>query len=119
LGQDELNDVWHHQILSDTGSEVSCDDRNSYKEDLGDPREQDRTKSIENHLHLKRRFYLFQLNKEIFIGEHMNNYTKLHADLANMDDVIKDEDNTFILLSSLSDDDYETFVLALSVVSNT
>ena len=49
----------------------------------------------------------------------MNNHTKLLADLANMDDVIKDEDNTFILLSSLSDDDYETFVLALSVVSNT
>ena len=41
----------------------------------------------------------------------MNNYTKLPADLANVDVVI--EDKVLILLSSLSDEDYETFVLTL------
>ena len=39
------------------------------------------TKSVENHLHLKRRFYCFQLNKGSSIGEHMNNYTKFLIDL--------------------------------------
>jgi len=32
--------VWHHQILSDTGSKVSCDERGLCKEDLGDFRDQ-------------------------------------------------------------------------------
>jgi len=40
LGQDESDDMWHHQILSDTGSEVSCDNRNFRKEDLRDAKEQ-------------------------------------------------------------------------------
>ena len=43
----------------------------------------------------------------------MNNYMKLLADLANMDVVIEEEDKAFILLSSLLDEDYETFVLTL------
>jgi len=43
----------------------------------------------------------------------MNNYTNLLADLANVDEVIKDEDKALILLSSLPDDDYKTFVLTL------
>jgi len=71
------------------------------------------TKNIENRLHLKRRFYLFQLKKGIFIGEHMNNYTKLPTDLANMNEVIKDENKALILLNSLLNDDYEIFVLTL------
>jgi len=66
--------------------------------------------SLKNHLHLKRRLYHFQLKKGILISEHMNNYTKLLADLANVDEVIKD-DNALILLSSLPDKDYKTFVL--------
>ena len=41
----------------------------------------------------------------------MNNYTKLLADIANVDEVMKDEDKALILLSSLLDDDYEIFVL--------
>ena len=69
------------------------------------------TKSVKNCLHLKRRLYRFQLKKKISIGEHMNNYTKLLADLANIDEKIKDEDKALILLSSLLDDEYETFVL--------
>ena len=67
-------------------------------------------RNIENHLHLKRRFYCFQLKKGISLSEHMNNYTKLLADLGNMDEVIKDENKVLILLSSLPNDNYETFV---------
>jgi len=43
----------------------------------------------------------------------MNNYTKLLTDLTNVDEVIKDEDEALILLSSLLDEEYETFVLTL------
>jgi len=49
------------------------------------------------------KLYRFQLKKSISIGEHMNNYTKLLADLANVDVVIEDEDKALILLSSLPD----------------
>jgi len=71
------------------------------------------TKSVENHLHLKRRFYRFQLKGEIFINDHINNYTKLLTDLANLDVVIDNENKALILLSSLPDEGYETFVLTL------
>jgi len=70
-------------------------------------------KSIENRLHIKRRLYRFQLKKGISISEHMKNYTKLLANLANVDVVIGEEDKALILLSSLPDEDYETFVLTL------
>jgi len=50
------------------------------------------TKNIEDRLYLKRRLYRFQLKNEIFISEHMNNYKKLLTNLANVDEVIKDED---------------------------
>jgi len=43
----------------------------------------------------------------------MNNYTKLLADLANVEEMIKDENKVFILLSFLLDEKYETFVLTL------
>ena len=71
------------------------------------------TKSVENRLHLKRRLYRFQLKKGTSIGDHMNHYTKLLADLANVDVVIEDEDKALLLLSSLPDEEYETFVLTL------
>ena len=58
-------------------------------------------KNIENRLHLKRRLYRFQLKKGISIDEHMNNYTKLLADLVNVDVVIEEGDKVLILLSSL------------------
>ena len=70
-------------------------------------------KSVENHLQLKRRLYCFQLKKGISISEHGNNYTKLLADLANMDVVIEEKDKTLILLNYLPDEDYETFILIL------
>jgi len=70
-------------------------------------------KSIENLLHLKMRLYRFQLKKKISIGDHINNYTKLLTDLANVDEVIKDEDKALNFLSSLPDEKYETFILTL------
>ena len=73
-------------------------------------------KSIENQLHLKRRLYYLMLKKEIYIGEHINNYMKVLADLVNVDEVLKDEDKTLILLSSLPDEDYETFVRNLITI---
>jgi len=71
------------------------------------------TKSVENHLHLNMRLYHFQLKKETSISEHINIYTKLLADLANLDVVIDDEDMALILLSSLQNEGYEIFVLTL------
>jgi len=53
------------------------------------------------------------LKKEISVGEQMNNYMKLLADLANVDEMIKDEDKALILLNSLPDEKYDTFVLIL------
>ena len=65
------------------------------------------TKIIENQLHFKRRPYRFKLKKRISIGEHMNNYTNLLADLSNVNEVIKDEDKVLILLSFFSNNDYD------------
>jgi len=71
------------------------------------------TKSIENRLHLKKRLYRFELKRGIFIGEHMNNYTKLLTDVVNVDAVIEEENKVLIMLSSLLHEDYETFILTL------
>ena len=70
-------------------------------------------KSVENHLHLKKKLYHFQLKRRISISDHINIYMKLLADLTNVNVVIEDEDNDLILLSSLPDEGYETFVLTL------
>ena len=43
----------------------------------------------------------------------MNNYTKLLTYLINVDVNIEEEDKTLILLNSLPDEEYETFVLIL------
>ena len=59
------------------------------------------------------RLYRFQLKKKISISEHINNYTKLLAYLTNVNEVMKDEEKTLILLSSLLDNDYETFDITL------
>ena len=70
-------------------------------------------KSVEIRLHLKRRLYRFQLKGETSISEHINIYKKLFANLTNLDVVVDDEDKALILLSSLPDEGYETFVLRL------
>jgi len=64
-------------------------------------------------LHLKKRLYHFQLKGGISNSYHINNYTKFLPDLINLDVVIKDEDKALILLSSLPDERYETFMLTL------
>jgi len=43
----------------------------------------------------------------------MNNYTKLLANLVNVNVVIEEEDKTLILLTFFLDEDYENFVLTL------
>jgi len=67
-------------------------------------------KSIESRLHLKRRLYSFQLKRGVFISDYIKTYTKLLANLAKVDVVIEEKDKAFILLSSLLDEGYETFV---------
>ena len=49
----------------------------------------------------------------ISISDHINNYTKLLANLTNLDVVVDDEDKALILLSSLPDEGYATFALTL------
>ena len=51
------------------------------------------------------------MRREASISDHINTYTKLLVDLANVDVVIEEEDKVLILLSSLLDEGYETFVL--------
>ena len=57
--------------------------------------------------------YLFQLRRRLSIDEHINNQTKFLTDLINVDVEIEEEDKALILLNSLSDEKYETFVLPL------
>ena len=54
-----------------------------------------------------------QMKRGLFVDEHMNNYTKLFADLVNIDVKIDKEDKAVILLSSLPDEKYDTFILTL------
>ena len=70
-------------------------------------------KSTRSRLHLKRRFYCFQLKRELFIDEHMNNYMKLLADLINVDVEVEEDDEAVIFLNSLPYKEYGTFVLNL------
>ena len=69
------------------------------------------TKSIKSRLQLKRRLYHSQLKRELSIDEH--NYTKLLTDLLNVDVAIEEEDKVLILLNSLPNEEYETFILTL------
>jgi len=64
-------------------------------------------------LHLTRRLYRFQLKRGTSISDHINIYTKLLTNLANLNVVIEDEDKSLILLSFFTDEGYETFVLTL------
>ena len=55
--------------------------------------------------------YRFQLKRGLFIDEPMNNYTKFFVGLINVDVEIEEEGKVIILLNSLPDEEYETFVL--------
>ena len=81
-------------------------------ESLLDPRRQDAA-FARRQVHDKERSKSLASEDETFIGEHINYYTKIIACLANMKEMINDEDKAFILLSSLPDEEYETFVLTL------
>jgi len=63
-------------------------------------------------LHLKR-LYRFQLKRGVSTSDHINTSMKLFAGLVNVNVVIEEEDKALILLSSLRDEGYETFVLTL------
>jgi len=43
----------------------------------------------------------------------MNDYTKILIDLVNVDMDIEEKDKALILLNSLPDEEYETFILTL------
>ncbi|CAL8996546.1 unnamed protein product [Prunus brigantina] len=62
------------------------------------------TKSAENRLFLKKRLFRFQYRSGISMHEHLNDYNKILADLANLDVQILDEDKALCLLNSLPDD---------------
>ena len=49
------------------------------------------TKSVENRLHLLRRLFRFQMSRGTSLAAHVNNYTKLLSNLANVDEKISDE----------------------------
>jgi len=53
------------------------------------------------------------LKRGLAIDEHIYNYTKLLTDLINVDVSIEEEENALILLNSLPDEEYETFVQIL------
>ena len=71
------------------------------------------TKSIENRLHLKKSFYQFKMKRGVSIREHVNNFTKLLSDMANVDIMVEDEDKAMLLLCSLPEDDFGTFFLTM------
>ena len=80
---------------------------------MGDSQNKYLTKSIKSRLHLKRSLYPFKLKKGLSIIEHMNDYTNLLTDLVNVDMHTEKEDKTLILLNSLPDEEYGTFILTL------
>jgi len=71
------------------------------------------TKSIEPCLQLKRRLYRFQMMSGLSINEHINNYIKVLTDLVNVDVKIDEKDMAVILLNSLPEKEYGTFILTL------
>ena len=80
---------------------------------MGDSREEISDEEYRVSTASKEVVYHFQLEKRLSIAEHMNDFTKLFTDLANVDVEIKEEDKAVILLNSLLDEEYETFVFTL------
>jgi len=80
---------------------------------LGDSSEQVLDEERGKPLAFEEETLLFQLKGGISISDHINNYTKLLANLTNLDVVVDDEDKALILLSSLPDEGYATFALTL------
>jgi len=89
--------VWHHYVLLTQDLKYDEMNETSAKSIWEILARKYLTKSVENRLHLKRKLYCFQLKGEISISDHINNYTKLLADLINLDVMIDDKDKTLIL----------------------
>ncbi|ONK80561.1 uncharacterized protein A4U43_C01F19200 [Asparagus officinalis] len=53
------------------------------------------------------------MKRGVSIREHVNNFTKLISDIANVDIMVEDEDKAMLLLCSLSEDDFGMFFLTL------
>lgn len=69
-------------------------------------------KSAENRFHLKRRLFRFHFRQGISMIEHITDFNKILADLANLDVRISDEDKALSLLNSLPDE-YEHLITTL------
>lgn len=59
------------------------------------------TKSVENRLYLKKKLFRFQYRAGSSLSEHLNDFSKILADLRNLDASILDEDKALLLLNSL------------------
>ncbi|KAG5531520.1 hypothetical protein RHGRI_026210 [Rhododendron griersonianum] len=62
------------------------------------------TKSVENHLYLKKMIFRFQYRSGISMTEQLNDYNKILADLLNLDVEILDDDKALLLLNFLPKD---------------
>ena len=80
---------------------------------MGDPCDQIFDKERRESLAFEEETVPFLVEEGISISNHINTYTKLLADLAIVAVAIEEEDKALILLSSLPDKGYETFVLTL------
>ncbi|GKD02438.1 zinc finger, CCHC-type containing protein [Tanacetum coccineum] len=67
------------------------------------------TKSIANRLYLKKKLYTYYMSPGTKLDDHIDEFNKLILDLANIDIDIDDEDQAFMLLTSLPSS-YENFV---------
>ncbi|GJV95717.1 retrovirus-related pol polyprotein from transposon TNT 1-94 [Tanacetum coccineum] len=70
-------------------------------------------KSLSNRLYLKKKLYTYYMSPDMKLGDHIDEFNKLILDLANVNIEIEDEDQTLMLLTSLSSS-YENFVETLT-----
>ena len=59
------------------------------------------TKSVKNHLYLKKKLFHFQYRAGISMSKYLNDYNKILADLQNLAVDISSEDKALLLLNSL------------------
>ncbi|GJR99472.1 hypothetical protein Tco_0315981 [Tanacetum coccineum] len=70
------------------------------------------TKSLANHLYLKKKLYTFQMHQGKSQSKHIDEFQKLVGDLAAIDTAISDEDQALLLLTSLPSS-YDNFLETL------
>jgi len=99
------------KILFNIRYKIPCDDRDFRKEDIRDSREQVLDKEHWKLLAPKEETLSLLIEERNFDQGTYEWLRKLPADLANVDTVIKEEDKALILLNSLTDEDYKTFIL--------